>query len=75
MAEFADGQRVRVPLYNPGAPSYFYQREGTVKFVSPPQTEVTEYGPAGPVEQQYMVRFDRDDQDRAVWESWLEAVD
>ena len=75
MARFADGQRVRVPKFNQWAPTYLYERVGSVTLVGFAQQVVGEHGPTGEtVEQQYRVRFDDDDHDEYVWESWLEPA-
>ena len=74
MTRFKEGQTVRVPKFNQGAPSNLYEKVGRITFVAPPMKEVVEGVEPQPVEQQYMVKFEGDGTPRPTWESWLEAV-
>ena len=74
MSTFSEGQRVRVPMNTPPAPSLLYGRVGTVTSVGPPQALIVEGHPIEPLEQQYMVRFDGDNHGEEALESWLEPV-
>ncbi len=47
---------------------------GTVIFGGPPQALIVEGHPIEPLEQQYMARFDGDEQTKDVLKSWLEPV-
>ena len=71
MPRFSEGQRVRVPVDTPTAPSPLYGRVGTVTFVGPPQALIIEGQPIEPLEQQYLVRFDGDGHGEEALESWL----
>ena len=72
MTKFHEGQKVGIPDRIPGASSLLWGRVGTVTFVGSPMTSM----PSGEAaEQQYMVRFDGENEDRNVSESWLEPAD
>ena len=71
MQKFTEGQRVSVPQSSQHAPTNLLGRAGTVNFVGP---IVFDAGVASIVEPQYSVRFDGDELDQMVWESWLEPA-
>ena len=70
---FTKGQRVRVPNPHRQAPSHLWGKTGVVTDVGVGQPDRLrdESGLDEPVERQYEVKFDGDDQDQLVWESWL----
>ena len=77
MARFRSGERVRVPQHNPHAYSSLHGRQGVVT-ISTSTVGISEVRPGGtmaPLEDPpLLVRFDGDDSDTSVNESWLEVV-
>ena len=70
MPRFRKGQRVFVPLHDPGAYSDIHGRVGTITLVVP--VNLTPEAEEATLEQYYLVRFDGDDGPRLVEEAWLE---
>ena len=74
---FTKGKRVRVRDFHPKADMVLWGRTGVVTDVGAGELGPLrdEHGGEEPIERQYEVRFDGDDQSRSgVWESWLEPV-
>ncbi len=74
MARFSVYDRVRIPQHHPQADSLLWGQIGTVTRVGPPMRWINE-GESDPfVEQQYEVGFDGVQEDRIVYENWLEPA-
>ncbi len=74
MARFSIYDRVRIPQNHPEAETLLWGQIGTVTRVGPPMRWINEGGSDPFIEQPYEVRFDSLQEDRIVYENWLESA-